>query len=392
MFRKAHSAMVSIPLLICILVILLVLGACDSGTSIGDYNDNSDSDNLPQSQIEFDDYIYGQYEDGNLHQVRVTLDPDKLHEQLSFDNFDEYFNTLDALMERDELTINASIYHQLIHTLYPAEIKLLDLDGSVIIGDSIYTSTIEASYRRELGAPVDARELEEYWGKDGNAVVNELSTFHRYFEEPDFLDPLSFHNPHIKLDVENLKNEDLLKVPPESARYVTREDLTGYTVCLPTSRSDEAGIPAQCFNVKFVLWNQSTSTKKRRAHAGIETFVELPGGRWVSSDRGPLGFGTRIRLSVTAQGGHSERTASCYGHLQVGDLNLSVNPPYTFMRSSQSCHSIAVMANRKPGRGATSENSIGFEDYFSPVVLDNGRKYLVYSHRGNWVKQNHPLH
>jgi len=394
MFYRVHSLLVSIPVFVCALAIVLVLGACDSGTSIGDHNDtdlnsNRGSDHLSVSQFEVDNYVYGRYENGSLHQVRVTLDPNMLQEQLSFDNFDEYFTTLDELMEVDELTINASLYQRLIHTLYPAEIKLLDSDGSVIIGDSVYTSTEEASYRRELGAPLDSWELEEYWGKDGDAVEKELATYHRYYDEPELLDPLSFHNPQIKFDVENLKNGDLFKAPPSTAKYVTREELTGYSVCLPTPRSGEAGIPTQCYQVKFLLWNQSTTTKKRRAHAGIDTFIKIPGGSWESSDRGPLGFGTRIRLSVTAIGGHSERTASCYGDLQVGDLNLSVNPPYTFIRSGQSCSSITVMANRKAGRGARSENSVGFEDYFTPVVLSNGRKYLVYSNRGWWEESNY---
>lgn len=374
----------------CVIVVLFSLNACDSGTSIGEFTDhdnagaleelNSVEGSLPKTV----QYVYGHFENGSLHTVRITLDPDFVQERQSFKSFDDYFDELDVLMDQEELTVNESLYNRLIHALYPAEIRLLDTTGEVVIDGYLYTSTEQASYRRPLGAPVEAQELEEYWGEDGTAVERELATLHRYMDQPEDLATFPFRNPHIKSEAENIRNGIAEKAPPDNARYVTREWKKGYTVCLPNSRSGEAGLTPQCYPVKFLLWNQSTTTKKRRAIAGIQVFVELPSGLEVTADRGPLGLGTRVRLKVTAIGGHTERTEECYGDLRVGDFNTSFNPPYTSIRTEKSCNHITVVANRKAKRGARSRNSVGFEDYFTPTKLSDGQTYLVFSNRGWW--------
>ena len=252
---------------------LLTLNACDSGTAINDPDLGNQSNPLTETVR----YVYGHFESGEPHSVQVTLDPDFVQRLQTFNTFDDYYGHLDGLMQMQEMTVNKALYRQLIHALHPAEISLLDTTGAVIIGEYLYISTEEASYRRAVGASMETQEVEEYWGKDGKAVEHELATVYRYMDDPEILATHSFRNPHIQTQVESAISGVAMKVPSYGS-YITKDTLKSddYSICLPTARSAEAGITPLCYPIRFVLWNQSTSTKKRRAVAGIEAFVELP--------------------------------------------------------------------------------------------------------------------
>ena len=371
-----------------VLATLFVTQGCDSGVGVSSVNNDPNSEKSTE-QIR---YVYGTFDSGEEHAVRVILDNTLAQERQTYTDEDEYYSELDRLMEEDELTVNASLYHKFIHALHPAEIRLLDMEGEVVIGEYVHTTTEVAAYKHLVDDPSSTPELEEYWGEDGQEVERELSEFFSLIGRPDVLSTQSFKNPFIQSQTNEFINaaksassfqHDENSGIVYSNRYMNTHVTGTSTVCLPSSRAREAGLSQWCYSVKFRYWNQSTHTKRRRALAGIEPMVSIQ-GRWVDlADEGPPGLGARLRLRVQAEGGHSRRTAECYGSLSVGTLDYSNNPPYSYI-SERSCNNISVVANRKPRRGAVSWHRYGFHEYFAPVTLIDGETYLMYSNSGSW--------
>lgn len=375
-----------------VLITFFATQGCDSGTGI-DPVTNHPGNMESSDQIR---YVYGTYDSGEEHAVEVILDDDLTQERQTFASEEDYYDELDRLMEEDELVINTSLYHQFIHALYPAEIRLLDTAGEVVIGEYLFTTTEEASYKSLIDDPNSTPELEEYWDKDGQAVERELSEFVSLIGRPDVLSTKSFKNPFIQSQATEYINtayesDPLLqhgKASGISLNYkhmdTTSSEIS--TVCLPSDRAEEADLSQWCYSVKFRYWNQSTHTKKRRARAGTEPMVSLD-GVWVRLvDEGPPGLGSRLRLRVSAKGGHSTKTATCHGTLSVGSLDYSKNPPYSSILVTN-CNSITVVANRKKRRGAESWHRHGFHEYYDPVTVVNGetqKTYLMYSPSKFW--------
>lgn len=359
----------------------------DSGTGIDPVSNEPET----EKTIEHIRYVYGTFESGEEHAVEVTLDDTFTQERRTYASEEEYYAELDGLMEEDKLTVNASLYRQFIHVLYPAEIRLLDMHGEVVIGDYVHITTTEAGYKYHVNDADSSPVLEEYWGEDGQEVQRELSRFYSLIEAPEELSQQSFKNPFIQSQADDLitaaksSSQDQHKSLTVANNYRDTH-FTGEvgTVCLPSVQASEANVSQYCYGVGFQYWNQSTSTKRRRAIGGTDTRVSFQGVWYDSASQWPPGFGARIRLEVSARGGHSERTATCIGDLAVGSIDYSNNPPYSQTLVQNSCSSISVVANRKPRRGAKSSHRYGFHDYFTPQESADGTIYLVYSYSGNW--------
>ncbi len=363
---------------------------CDSGTGVDPGNNTSRNDE--KEFTEYVRYVYGVFDNGEEHAVEIILDDTLIQERQIFKDEEDYYEEVDRLMEEDELIINTSLYRQFIHALYPAEIRLLDMDGEVTIGEYVHTTTEVAAYKYLVDDPNNTLQLEEYWSKDGQEVERELSKFFSLIGRPEILFKQSFKNPFIQSQVDDFANTAKSSFSFQHGKsseimsnssYMNTHETGTSTVCLPSSRAREANLSQWCYTVKFRYWNQSTHTRRRRALAGIEPMV-LYQGRWVDlADEGPPGLGSRLRLRVSAQGGHSKRTETCYGSLSVGTLDYSNNPPYSYL-SERNCNSIMVVANRKPRRGAVSWHRYGFHEYFATVTVISGKTYLMYSNSASW--------
>ncbi len=261
-------------------IILFATQGCDSGTGIDPVHSDSDG----RETTDRVRYVYGTLDSGEEHAVEVILDEELIQERRMFNSEDEYHEEVERLLEEDELTLSAPLYHRLIHALYPAEIRLLDMEGEVVIGEYVYSMTEEASYRYPVNDPNSTLELEEYWGEDGQEVERELSKFYSMIGTPELLLTQSFKNPFIQSQVHEFvlaaksfmpsqNSESFGPVP--TGRYVDVERLrTTYTVCLPSNQASAANLSQRCYTVRFINWNQSTGRgSRRRAIAGTESEV-----------------------------------------------------------------------------------------------------------------------
>ncbi len=320
--------------------------------------------------------------------MEVILDEGLIQERRTFNSEDEYHEEVERLLDEDELTLSAPLYHRLIHALYPAEIRLLDMDGEVVIGEYVYLMTEEASYRYPVNDPSSTLELEEYWGEDGQEVERELSKFYSLIGMPELLSAQSFLNPFVqsqadefvlaaKSFVPSQNSESLGPVP--IGRYVDVIRTRNTTVCLP-SRHVVANVSRRCYSVGFFNWNQSTGSRsRRRAVAGTESWVYFENDWYDLDYKSPPGLDTRLHMTLSVNGGSSSwgSADTCSGHLKVGSLDYSKNPPYSQFLEDKRCTSITATTYRRRGRGASSTHSQAFREYFTPVTID-GKVYLIH--------------
>lgn len=371
-----------------LLIAFFATQGCDSGMGI-DPVTNSLETREATDQVR---YVYGTFDNGEEHAVEVILDDRLVQERRTFGSEEDYYDEVDRLMEKDKLVVNASLYRQFIHALYPAEIYLLDMEGEVVVGQYVYSTTEVAAYKYLVSDPNSTPELEEYWGKDGQEVEREYSRFYSHIGRPeDMFNKNSFKNPFIQSQADEFVSAAKFASPSQEGenfkimsrgKYRDSDETAPKTVCLPSSRAREANLSQWCYSVKFLYWNESTHTRRRRALAGIETMVLFQDEWYDLAQKGPPGLGERLRLKVSARGGHSERTDTCIASLLPGTLDYSNNPPYSGFIGT-GCNSVNVVANRKPRRGAASTHTIGFHEYFTPETR-NGTVYLMYSYSGSW--------
>ena len=385
--KIGHQIFKSCPALLSI-VAFFAMSGCDSGAGI----DPVSNDSKATEAIELIRYVYGTFDSGEEHDVKVTLDNNLVHEGRLFASEDEYYAELDRLMEKDELIVNASLYRKFIHALNPAEIYLIDMEGDVVIGKYVHTTTEVGAHKYVIDDPSSKPELEEYWGKDGQEMEREVLDFIKLMGRPEDMSSISFKNPFIQAQADEFvlaaksasssqRNKSFGDLP--TGRYLDTKESGIHTVCLPSERASEANLSQRCYSIKFIYWNQSTHTKRRRALGGTEVMVLFQGAWYDLERQGPSGLGSRIMLEVSASGGHSTRMATCTGRLRVGNLDYSKNPPYSQFLTTD-CESIMVVANRRSRRGTTSAHRVGFIDHFIPRVV-NGRTYLIYSPSSSWV-------
>ena len=364
-------------------IILFATQGCDSGTGIDPvHSDSEDRETADRVR-----YVYGTLDSGEEHAVEVILDEGLIQERRTFNSEDEYHEEVERLLEEDELILSAPLYHRLIHALYPAEIRLLDMEGEVVIGEYVYSMTEEASYRYPVNDPNSTLELEEYWGEDGQEVERELSKFYSLIGMPELLSTQSFLNPFVQSQADEFvlaaksftpsqNSESLGPVP--TGRYVDVSHTENRRVCLPSEHVG-TNVSKRCYTVRFINWNQSTGRRsRRRAVAGTESWVYFE-NTWYDLDyKAPPGLETRLRLELEVKGeGTWSSEDDCNGQLRVGTLDYSKNPPYSQLFEHERCTSVTASAYRSPGKGATSEHGYGFTDHFFPYVID-GKTYLIY--------------
>ena len=332
------------------------------------------------------EYSYGVDDAGNEFVVTSALDKNLVQTHQTFRTMEHYHSKLEAVEEDRELKVNAALYERLINANTPAEISLLDNDGTVTIGVYKYFVTEVAAYRLNLNASSESREVVEYWGEDGLELSRELTQLYGAMRTPAELAELEFRNPFVAQ-----KAEDFLQ--GRLAKSSTRDDdeLGPVEVCLP---DDEivSGVERECYPIMYIIWNESTgrSRFRRRAHAG--TYVEVDVGEgFVPLTHMSVPFnvyrdiGRRVRLHVIVSGGKGSSTASCRPLMDRGPLDYTKNPPYEYLSTRTSCYHVAAVAKRKKNRGATSEHGGGTTDYFNKTWISSYSKwYLIYSARAYW--------
>ena len=350
-------------------IILFATQGCDSGTGIDPVHSDSDG----RETTDRVRYVYGTLDSGEEHAVEVTLDERLIQERRMFSSEDEYHEEVERLLEEDELTLSAPLYHRLIHALYPAEIRLLDMEGKVVIGEYVYSMTEEASYRYPVNDPNSTLELEEYWGEDGQEVERELSKFYSLIGMPELLSTQSFLNPFVQSQADEFvlaaksftpsqNSESLGPVP--TGRYVDVYRTRNTTVCLP-SKHVVANVSRRCYSVGFFNWNQSTGSRsRRRAVAGTESRVYFQNDWYDLDYKAPPGLETRLRLELEVKGGSWSSKDDCNGQLKMGTLDYSKNPPYSQFLEYERCTSVTATTYRRARRGATSTHHHGFKEYF----------------------------
>jgi len=224
-------------------------------------------------------------------------------------------------------------------------------------------------------------------------VQREISEMIKLIGRPDVLSLQSFQNPFVQAQAEeyilytNTNPSPILSKgmgPVPVGRYVDVRYSSITRVCLPSDRAREANVSQECFDIRFISWNQSIGRRTRSAIAGTESMVFFQGAWYDLEVRGPRGMGAYIQLEVTALGGTTiRRKNSCSGNLTVGTLDYSNNPPYSQIIKSD-CVSIFASAPRRARRGATSIHRYGFHEYFVPEIR-NGTTYLIYRRSSSWT-------
>jgi len=143
------------------IITFFIVQGCDLSVDPAKYS----AENQPRNnQVR---YVYGVYENGDEHAVMLTLSDSLTQSRRRFSGDEDYHSELDLLMDRESLTLNASLYHRFIHALNPAEIRLLDSNGELVIGDYVHTTSEEAAYKYPLDDENQTLALVEYWGEDG---------------------------------------------------------------------------------------------------------------------------------------------------------------------------------------------------------------------------------
>ena len=350
-----------------------ILG-CDSGSL-----DGTGADEVVK-------YSYGVDDAGNEITVNALLYEDLVQEHRTFASMDEYHDVLDTLEEEPAVEVNAALYRRLSNANTPAEISLLDNDGTVTVGPYKYSVTEEGLYEADLLSSKDAGKLVEYWGKDGLTVAREWSQLIGARHAPAKLSGMVFKNPLVAREAEAI----IAGRPTKTSTYDF--ELSGpYEICLPDNEVVE-DVERNCYSIQFVLWNESRTHKwfRRRAYAGTYFMVHLGQVGWkrIKDDAVPedvrLGLGLRVRLQATAKGGKGEASAKCIPVLKLGSLDYSKNPPYSSIGGSR-CYDVEAVAKRRRNRGATSEHGGGANDYFKKKwFIDEEKWYLIHSSSHKW--------
>ena len=360
-------------------IVLLGLQACDSVTDTNPSIDTKASQAPEGGALETVQYSYGESEDGTEYVVPVSLSLGFKQERHTFESFDEYYAFLDKLRDFPALTVNATLYKRLMHANDPAEIRVLDTDGKVIIGNHEYTVTKIGAYQQDLGAPDQSRELIEYWGEDGKAVERELSQLYGLQYRPEELSALTFKNPFVQQKAQEILQGTAAKTQNRDTRYHGNT-----TICLPDNNAQFSD--RTCYSVRFLLWNQSTGRTRRRANAGTQAQA-LIGNEWYGFGHYslPSSLLSRVRLKVSVNGGKGSSTRECIGQLNPGPLNYNRNPPYSYFTST-SCGEVTASASRKRNRGTTSDHGAGTHDYFRNGSWSSefGTYWLIYRYTGGW--------
>ena len=118
-----------------------------------------------------------QYEMRDGEFVTIKLDPNKSHESLNFESFEEQEKYLLELEESGtELILNKEMYKELSHYFDPYEIFILDDNYSVRIGNKAYRTTRTALFERSY----DQEEWQQYryFGLSGDEDVKESELIH----------------------------------------------------------------------------------------------------------------------------------------------------------------------------------------------------------------------
>lgn len=139
-----------------------------------------------------------EYELSDNLTLQVTLDPDYVHESLTFYSQEEYEKYGVALEKAGEVRVNAQLYNELSHAFDPIEIHMLDMTRSIVIANVKYLADREAIYSIDLRNENSTRELQVFYGLSGEEDLKEIELIHSYRNKLDKLETYSFKNPSAK--------------------------------------------------------------------------------------------------------------------------------------------------------------------------------------------------
>lgn len=284
------------------------------------------------------------------YSVEVILEPDFEQRRLTFDDLDAFQDFTDELTDLPVIRVDAGLYRRLAHALHPSEIKALDSDGRVTIGNDEYMATQTGVYRKTMGSPGHMRELVEYWGEDGDAVRRELIQLYDLYHRPEELRKLKFKNLFVQEAAESIlqryavgkaKNADTPPtIPNGNAEYAGYE-----TICLGSS----------CYPIRFLIRNQSTGRSRfsRRAVATTQAQGQV-NGVWYGFGHHllPADLNYRVSMYARVDGGKGPKEVQCIGSTGTLDPSETELPPN--VSGSTYCADVSVSAKRKSKKGSKS--------------------------------------
>ena len=228
--------------------------------------------------------------------VTVTLDPNKQHELMVFDNIDEQdAYLLEMENKTQELVINKALYNELSHYWDPYEIAILDNNRMVQIGNEVYKSSKEALYVK----PVNGNdwELDLYYGESGKVHEEEIKMVYGNVFNAEKLENYQFQSPAAQQEYQELKIEAQNDFATSGRVQTTRSRTYVYGVGGPNEgepyefwyrdATSGQGSGRKTAIVQFYYWHTTKKKKGRRVDAGTEVQIKRvsQNDQWVTPGR-----------------------------------------------------------------------------------------------------------
>lgn len=273
-------------------VLAISLGACDSVQ-----DDPIDGTAAPNGASNF---VYT-YDDGSS--IDIVLNASFIPERQTFATSADYDKYLEEVRASGTVTLNPEVWERVGHAFTPEEVSALDMSGAVAIEGYLFEAEREAGYKTELkGGP---RELEVYYGENGDADQEEFEEIMRHALEPEALATATFRDPSAQKLYKSLTSEE--KGDPYIQYLQAGDPDTGtYLVIQLPFSSPNGTYPTQStygHNVGMLVGNQSTGSLWYKKAKGWTQVIFRPVGTstWYGSYYGNYGTsGVYNQFTVTA--------------------------------------------------------------------------------------------
>lgn len=314
--------------------------------------------------------------------IQVTLDPDYVHESLSFDTMEEYDNYGITLEEAGKVTVNTRLWNELSHAYDPIEIHKFDMDRSVVVEHIKYTADREAMYSLDLTAENAEPTLEVFYGESGEDDLIEIERVFISLIQSESLSRNDFKNPeaaelyfslssNISERQKGIGEEKISSITSANAIFQDHDCNSGSSSCdtaflLITSpggsephifrgRFSPTG-PVQEAHIAHMLWNQShRSGARARAKGGTITVIDRLDG-----------LGPRAITYSESEGG-----APLWPYHENGTNDLSIPYAYVQVKTSRSTKQSYCNCWTARKGGVKRSSGSGTESYHQARIRSN---------------------
>ena len=221
--------------------------------------------------------------------IEIILEPHLIQPPRQFASFDKSDDFLVALEESSSsLNLNKKLYEDLAHYFDPYEIYLMDNNGLVTVGNTVYKAD-EVGHYRQLND--GSWELLLYYGISGNVDLEETALKHQHHLNLEELENYEFKSPAAREVYERLliENKDLDNSEVNNAGRVMAKHFA--IIDWEDPNTDQPYIikyrnymngPILSAKMQFYIWNEDYkhSGKKRMKGGTYCEIFRFSVGQW----------------------------------------------------------------------------------------------------------------